>query len=112
MDRTDLSVTSVSNKSRNFRGRVQDYTQAELGTLREQARADVNELFDKYAGGLYIRRRGHPLFGRRLQVDEVILVYESERGLVDRELAEIVMSAARDQAAQRSRSIAFHVTFQ
>jgi len=112
MDRTDRSLTAVSNKSRDFRTRVEDYTTAELNSVREQVRADVRELFGKYSGDLYIRREGHPLFGQRVSIREVILVYENEAGLVNRDLAGVVMSAARDEARAINPNAAFHVTLQ
>ena len=112
LDSTNHSVTSVSNKSRNLRAKVKDYTKTELDTIRDQARADVKELFEKYSGDLYIRRNGHPLFGKQVSVREVILVYENDVGLINRDLANIMMKAARDQARAINKNIKFHVTAQ
>jgi hypothetical protein len=62
-------VESVSVKKRNFSG-------MSAKEVRQQATADALEATDKYGGLLEVRRPGHPLFGRTIQVSKVHLVYD------------------------------------
>jgi hypothetical protein len=38
--------------------------------------ADAQQAVHQYGGALQVRRRGHPLYGRTVQVSKVHLVYE------------------------------------
>ncbi len=62
-------VESVSIKQRDFR-RMSE------GKAEEQVRADAQEALAKYGGEVEVRRRGHPLFERRVTVSRVHLVYD------------------------------------
>jgi hypothetical protein len=112
LDRKSGDLTAVSNKSRDFKAKVTDYTTAELETVRTQVRVDVQELFGKYGGDVYVRRPSHPLFNQKVNVRELILVYENKSGLINRELLEIVRATARDEASRLSRRIDFHLAAQ
>lgn len=112
LERQSGDVTAVSNKSRDFKARVKDYTSAELNGVREQVRADVQELFAKYGGELHVRRPSHPLFNQKVNVREVILVYENRSGLVNRDLMEIIRATARDEAQRLNPAIDFHLAAQ
>jgi hypothetical protein len=107
-------LTSVSNKSRDFATRAGERTTAELNTVRNQVATDVRELFTKYGGRKYIRRKGHPLYGKRKDVNEVVLVYDQR--LIPRDVAETIIAAARAEAARLNRgrktAIVFHIAIQ
>jgi hypothetical protein len=62
-------VESVSVKKRNFSGKSK--REVEL-----QVDADLKEALGQYGGRLEVRRPGHPLYGRTVQVSKVHLVYE------------------------------------
>jgi hypothetical protein len=65
------SVHSFSNKQHNFSGKNWD-------EMREQLRADGREAATKYGGLVEVRRRGHPLFGQKVRVSQVHLVYDGK----------------------------------
>jgi len=67
------SVHSFSNKQRDFNS--MSTTEA-----RNQLNADAREALTKYGGTVEIRRPGHPLFGRKVNVSRLHLVYD-ERGI-------------------------------
>lgn len=75
---------SDSNKQHDFSARS---PKAAL----ERLSADVQEARAKYAGSVEIRWPGHPLFGRKVVVSRVHLVYDGERILpeVRRALLEV-----------------------
>lgn len=62
-------VESVSTKQRDFRRMSED-------DARKQVRTDAEEALAKYGGEVEVRRRGHPLFERRVTVSRVHLVYD------------------------------------
>ena len=106
----DRSATTVSNKSRDFAN------YADETAIRSQVEADVRELVNKYAGRLYVRRPSHPLFGRRIQVRNIQLVYDhaviAGRGLVPAGI-ELRLALAAGHLAHTLRpdvrfSISFH----
>ncbi|WP_088889362.1 eCIS core domain-containing protein [Leptolyngbya ohadii] len=110
LDRVDGSVTAVSNKSRNFITRAGENLQSDLALVRQQVVEDVNELFTKYSGNLYVRRPQHPLFNQRISVREVVLVYDSR--LVTPDLARLIQSVANAEARRINPGITFHISFQ
>jgi hypothetical protein len=63
------SVHSFSNKQRDFRSMSEDMIDAQLA-------ADAREALTKYGGTVEVRRPGHPLFGRKVTVSRVHLVYD------------------------------------
>jgi hypothetical protein len=63
------SVHSFSNKQRDFK------SMSRRDALR-QLEADAQEARAKYGGTVEIRRPGHPLFGRKVTVSRVHLVYD------------------------------------
>ncbi|WP_224366368.1 hypothetical protein [Hyalangium versicolor] len=67
------SVHSFSNKQHSFSGKSWD-------EMRAQLRADGQEATTKYGREIEVRRRGHPLFGQKVRVSRVHLVYDA-RGL-------------------------------
>lgn len=69
------AVHSFSNKKRSLAARDVDNT-------LKQLQADLQEARSKYGGTVEVRRPGHPLFGRKVIVTRVHLVYDSE-GLSD-----------------------------
>jgi hypothetical protein len=64
-------VESVSVKKRNFSSKSER-------EVEQQVRADAQEALSKYGGELEVRRPGHPLYGRTVQVSKVHLVYAKE----------------------------------
>jgi hypothetical protein len=67
------SVHSFSNKQRDFQSLSKNAVERQLA-------ADAQEALTKYGGTVEIRRPGHPLFGRKITVSRVHLVYD-ERGM-------------------------------
>ena len=65
------SVHSFSNKQRNFAG------MSENEALR-QLELDAREARAKYGGEVEVRRRGHPLFGQKVRISRVHLVYDGK----------------------------------
>jgi hypothetical protein len=63
-------VESVSTKQRDFRRMSRD-------EAADQVETDAREALAKYGGEVEVRRRGHPLFGRRVAVSRVHLVYDA-----------------------------------
>lgn len=63
-------VDTFSVKQRNLRGKSKK-------AVENQVTADLQEALSKYGGWLEVRRPGHPLFGRAVQVSRVHLVYEA-----------------------------------
>ncbi len=109
LERNTGDLTAVSNKSRDFKAKVSDYTTAELNTVREQVKLDVQELFGKYGGELYVRRSSHPLYNQKVNVRELMLVYENKAGLISRDLMEIIRATARREATRLNSKIDFHL---
>jgi hypothetical protein len=73
-------VETVSVKKRHF-------LKMSAKEVRQQAIADAQEGISKYDGRLEVRRPGHPLYGRTVQISNVHLVYETRgvgewRGLI------------------------------
>ncbi|MFL5347574.1 MAG: hypothetical protein ACJ8AT_22540 [Hyalangium sp.] len=62
-------VESVSTKQRDFMKMSED-------DARRQVTTDAEEALAKYGGEVEVRRRGHPLFERRVTVSRVHLVYD------------------------------------
>jgi hypothetical protein len=77
VDKTSLKpgsrpiVHSFSNKQRDFRGMKE-------GDVQRQVVVDIQEALTKYGGVVEVRRPGHPLFGRKVTVSKVHLVYDEE----------------------------------
>jgi hypothetical protein len=67
------SVHSFSNKRHDFSAK-------NLNEALQQLRTDIGEAQLKYGGMVEVRRPGHPLFGRKVIVTRVHLVYDG-RGL-------------------------------
>jgi hypothetical protein len=63
------SVHSFSDKQRNFSGKS-------LDEAVNQLEIDSREARTKYGGVVEVRRRGHPLFGQKVRVSRVHIVYD------------------------------------
>ncbi len=63
------SVHSFSNKQRDFRSTSEK-------EISNQLAADSREALTKYGGMVEVRRPGHPLFGHKVTVSRVHLVYD------------------------------------
>jgi hypothetical protein len=75
-------VESVSVKKRDFSSKSRR-------EVERQVEADAKEALSKYGGELEVRRPGHPLYGRTVQVSKVHLVYAQEgigdwKGIIER----------------------------
>lgn len=73
------TVHCFSNKQRSFKSMSKP-------EIESQLRADAREALTKYGGTVEISRPGHPLFGRKVEVSRVHLVYDGttlESGLKD-----------------------------
>jgi hypothetical protein len=64
-------VESVSVKRRSFLKRSK-------GEVVRQVQADTRQAMGEYGGPLEVRRPGHPLYGRTVQVSRVHLVYQAD----------------------------------
>jgi hypothetical protein len=89
------SVHSFSNKQRDFK------SMSRRDALR-QLEADAQEARAKYGGTVEIRRPGHPLFGRKVTVSRVHLVYD-EMGMTSE-----TRNALSQQAANFNIELHFH----
>jgi hypothetical protein len=90
-------VDAFSNKSR-------DFTRMARKEALAQVVADIREVLTKYGGVLEIRRPGHPLFGRKVRVSRVYLVYDARVARIDRRLLDQV----KDIAASNKVTLIFH----
>ncbi|MFL5353896.1 hypothetical protein [Archangium sp.] len=89
-------VHSFSNKQRGFTSMSRD-------NAVRQLQADAREAWTKYGGEVEIRRPGHPLFGRKVTVSRVHLVYYEEKGL------EAEVKGALEEASRKSNvELHFH----
>ena len=64
-------VHSFSNKQRDLKSLSEK-------EMLNQLKADVTEALMKYGGTVEVRRPGHPLFGRKVSVSRVHLVYDGK----------------------------------
>jgi hypothetical protein len=64
-------VHSFSNKQHGFKSMSQK-------EMLNQLTADAKEALTKYGGTVEVRRPGHPLFGRKVSVSRVHLVYDGK----------------------------------
>ena len=85
------SVHSFSNKQHDFSGKS-------LDEMRKQLRSDSWEATAKYGGVVEVRRRGHPLFGQKVRVSQVHIVYDGT-GLAS-QLKDALLEAAPDLGIQ------------
>ncbi|MFL5355564.1 hypothetical protein [Archangium sp.] len=90
------TVHCFSNKQRSFQS-------MSLQELRSQLRADAREALTKYGGTVEIRRPGHPLFGRKVEVSRVHLVYDEKELTVDAK--KLLVTEAKDLGIE----LHFHV---
>jgi hypothetical protein len=89
------TVHCFSNKQRSFKSMsTQD--------IEKQLTADVREALTKYGGTVEVRRPGHPLFGRKVEISRVHLVYD-EQGL-----SASVKKTLMDEAQQLGVELHFH----
>ena len=89
-------VHSFSTKQHGFAGKSPEAAVAQL-------RTDVAEAMAKYAGTVEIRRPGHPLFGRKVVVSRVHIIYDGKRLHPD------VRNALLNEARTRGVELHFHV---
>ena len=89
-------VHSFSTKQHNFSGKPSQ-------AARDQLEIDVREARSKYAGTVEIRRPGHPLFGRKVVVSRVHIIYDGERLLPE------IKRALLDEAQNLGVELHFHV---
>jgi hypothetical protein len=89
-------VHSFSTKQHDFSGKSPQAARDQLGI-------DVREAKTKYAGTVEIRRPGHPLFGRKVVVSRVHIIYDGE-GLLPE-----IKRALLDEAQNLGVELHFHV---
>ncbi|WP_224366363.1 hypothetical protein [Hyalangium versicolor] len=82
-----LSVHSFSNKQHSFAGKSPN-------ELLEQLKIDSVEARTKYGGEVEVRRRGHPLFGQKVRISQVHIVYDGT-GLSSKVTDALVAAAPR-----------------
>jgi hypothetical protein len=81
------SVHSFSNKQHSFSGKNWDQVDAQL-------RIDSREATSKYSGVVEVRRRGHPLFGQKVRISQVHIVYDGT-GLSSKLQGDLLKAAPR-----------------
>ncbi|HYH98545.1 hypothetical protein [Hyalangium sp.] len=79
------SVHSFSNKQHSFSGKG-------LNEVRDQLKIDSLEARTKYSGVVEVRRRGHPLFGQKVRISRVHIVYDATT--LDAEIRKALLKAA------------------
>lgn len=89
-------VHSFSTKQHDFSGKTPK-------EAREQLRTDFAEAKTKYSGTVEIRRPGHPLFGRKVVVSRVHIIYDGS------DLLPEVRKALLEEARTRGVELHFHV---
>ena len=90
------SVHSFSNKQRDFAGMSENEALGQLELDAREARA-------KYGGEVEVRRRGHPLFGQKVRVSRVHLVYDGTG------LSSALKDALLEAAANNGVELHFYV---
>lgn len=90
------NVQSFSMKQRDFSAMTED-------EAFKQAQIDATEAQTKYGGTVEVRRRGHPLFERKVIVTRVHLVYDGSR------LSQLYKQALSKGAKTRGVESHFHV---
>jgi hypothetical protein len=88
-------VHSFSNKQRDFNA-------MERRTVKYWLEVDAQEALTKYGGVVEVRRPGHPLFGRKVSVSKVHLVYDGK--LISDEAKKVLLN----DATQLRIEIHFH----
>ncbi|WP_224365286.1 hypothetical protein [Hyalangium versicolor] len=81
-------VETVSVKMRNF-------SKLSESEVRDLVQADLQEAMNKYGGRLEVRRPGHPLYGRTVQVSQIHLAYSEQSLGTWRALIEKLCQQAR-----------------
>jgi len=87
---------SYSDKQHDFSGKSPE-------DAVKQFRPDAKEAITKYGGAVEVRRRGHPLFGQKVVVTRVHIVYDGEN--LSAEVREALLIEARAQGVE----LHFHV---
>jgi hypothetical protein len=87
----------------SFSNKQHDFSSKSSKAAREQLAIDVQEARTKYAGAVEIRRPGHPLFGRKVVVTRVHIIYDGE-GLLPE-----IKRALLDEARNLGVELRFHV---
>lgn len=86
-------VESISTKQRDFK-------RMSIDDARDRVRADAREALTKYGGEVEVRRRGHPLFGRRVAVSRVHLVYDGKLVPEVSEFTDAMLEAAKEAGVE------------
>jgi hypothetical protein len=89
------SVHSFSNKQH-------DLSAMSENAAKGQLRADIREAWAKYGGMVEVRRPGHPLFGRKVTISRVHLIYDEE-GLTPK-----LKKMLTDEAEKLDTELHFH----
>jgi hypothetical protein len=99
VDQLVVDEASLGSGSRptihSFSNKRHDFSAKDMSEALKQLRIDIGEARLKYGGMVEVRRPGHPLFGRKVIVTRVHLVYEG-RGL-ESEFREPLTNEARNR---------------
>jgi hypothetical protein len=76
VDEATLKQGSVP-RVETFSVKKRDFSTKSDAKVEQQVSADLAEATNKYGGTLEVRRPGHPLYGRTVQVSKVHLIYEA-----------------------------------
>lgn len=86
----------------SFSMKQHDFSAMSLEEARTQVDVDAREALTKYGGRVEVRRRGHPLFGKKAVVTRVHLVYDG-KNLLPR-----LKDALRERAHNDGVELHFH----
>jgi hypothetical protein len=87
-------VHTVSTKQHDFRNKTPN-------EATQQVQIDANEARTKYGGTVEVRRPGHPLFGRKVEVSRVHLVYDGTQ----------LLPTFRDALSSKARELGVELHF-
>ncbi|MBN1209484.1 MAG: hypothetical protein JXB05_31825 [Myxococcaceae bacterium] len=77
VDETTLAEGRVPRVD-SFSVKKRDFSNKSKREVERQVETDTQEAMGQYGGSLEVRRPGHPLYGRTVQVSKVHLVYQAE----------------------------------
>lgn len=106
VDQLVVDKISLGSSSRpvvhSFSNKKHDFSAKNVNEALQQLRMDIGEARSKYGGTVEVRRPGHPLFGRKVIVTRVHLVYDG-RGLQSQ-----LREPLADEAYTRGVDLHFH----
>jgi hypothetical protein len=72
----EATLESDAPRVETFSTKQRDFTRMNKNAIATQVQADAREAMAKYGGPVEVRRQGHPLFERHIQISQVHLIYD------------------------------------